>query len=94
MENNYAENTQYKFNCDICDFHSSNKFDYSRHIKTKKHIGKTDALKNVKGSKFTCDDCSKGYNCYSGLWKHKKKCCNIEYFNSDSEEEQIGRAHV
>ena len=26
------------FSCDVCDFSSSNKKDYNRHIQTKKHI--------------------------------------------------------
>jgi hypothetical protein len=67
-----------EFVCEKCDFISSNKKDYSRHLQTKKH--KThdfQCLSNNLPPKnpFECD-CGKIYKDYSGLWRHKKKCEN------------------
>jgi len=77
-----AKNRKY-YKCENCDYKTCNKYDYAKHLITKKHILNDLAMfsmdissKSQKKS-FTCKDCIKEYKDYSGLWRHKKKgCCN------------------
>jgi hypothetical protein len=64
------------YSCDFCDFSSSNKKDYNRHLLTLKHKketngGQVDETENYE--KHTCL-CGREYKCRQGLWKHKKNC--------------------
>lgn len=74
-----------RFFCATCDFKSSHKNDYARHLLTSKHqnwvfgnememSGNTKTQKNP--DKYFCEKCKKGYDTNSGLWKHKKNCKN------------------
>jgi len=60
--------------CEKCDFVTSNKNDFNRHIKTKKHISNDSQcfsmVKTPKNS-YECV-CGKKYVDNSGLWRHKK----------------------
>jgi len=72
-----------KFCCCPCDYSSSNKADYTKHLSTQKHFWQSEAMnydvnvaKNRKKSQdeYSCEKCYKQYKDYSGLWRHKKKC--------------------
>ena len=68
-----------KYICKTCDFITSKKTDYTRHIMTTKHKLATDsnslATKNEKIHKvFVCEKCNKEYYDRTGLWRHQKKC--------------------
>ncbi len=71
--------------CNICDFYSCNKSDYSRHLQTKKHISNNSAtfsnINIAKEKKYKCDNCQKEYINRTGLWRHNKKCIPIEVKN-------------
>lgn len=84
MENAFTQNYATKFQCATCDFKCSNKYDFTRHLSTRKHksqchgneMEKMENAKNAKNSKssiFACF-CKKEYKSVSGLWKHKQKC--------------------
>ena len=60
------------FICEKCDFKSSNKKDYKRHLGTAKHKWKQMETFGTKKT-YECV-CGKEYNTRSGLFKHKKKC--------------------
>ena len=90
------------FNCDICDFVSSNKKDYSRHIMTPKHQNTAKILQNTddftpKNPKKTPDDLSYYFNCDCGksykhrqsLFNHTKKCPNYKYINNKLNESDL-----
>ena len=78
------------FSCEICNYITSNKNEYDKHILTAIHQNDTNGTKspnlsykpsyNVECSEIMqkcdnkCDLCSKLYKNKSGLWKHKKKC--------------------
>jgi hypothetical protein len=69
------------FNCELCDFNTSNKNDYNRHIATQKHrsnILATDCNKENSNIHFMCEICDKEYKNRTGLWRHKKKCQEIK----------------
>ena len=62
-----------KYDCDICDFRTSNKCNYNKHLLTAKHQSLTFVNKN-NSEEFVCDKCSKNYKSRVGLWSHNKKC--------------------
>ena len=64
-----------KFSCKKCDYHTTNKYDWKKHISTTKHKNGNsmityshNLLNNV------CETCGKIYKFKSGLSRHKKKC--------------------
>jgi len=72
------------FHCLFCDFKCSYKRDYERHVNTKKHKFRESAtngnefyLKKPTMNSFTCENCDKLYNDRTSLWKHKKKCNEV-----------------
>mgnify|MGYP006982804762 CR=1 FL=1 len=68
--------------CDSCDYHTSNKKDFDKHILTPKHQkhqngNDLEQMENKNIPEHICE-CSKKFITYSGLWKHKQKCCSKE----------------
>jgi len=64
------------FECNCCNYNTSNKKDYSRHLLTRKHTLSTERqhFSPKKTLTFSCDICNKVYKERTGLWKHKQKC--------------------
>ena len=73
--------------CEICAFNTTNKNDYSRHLKTIKHLGNT--TETNPSPKLKCDICEKVYINNSGLWKHKQKCMSVPDTDEPSDKELI-----
>jgi len=76
------------FFCEICEFISGNKKDYSRHVLTRKHLkmAKMMTLLTKKPQKNPlpyCCDCGKEYKTRQGLHTHRKRC-NTESENYDT----------
>ena len=80
MENPKNPKTQKEYCCEMCNYNTSHKNDYSKHLTTAKHknmcLGnKMDIPGNQKTQKnpilFMCSNCNKNYNTNSGLWKYK-----------------------
>ena len=71
-----------KYECASCDFITCNKFDYNRHINTKKHKMRESSMTydvkmmiyEKKTQNHICNVCNTSYKDPSGLWRHKKKC--------------------
>ena len=71
-----------KYECTSCDFITGNKFDYNRHINTKKHQMRESSMTHdvkmmiydKKTQDHICNVCNTSYKDPSGLWRHKKKC--------------------
>ena len=59
------------FFCKICNYSTKLKYNYSRHILSKKHIN---MIENRNFQEYECKKCKKRYKDRSGLWYHKKKC--------------------
>lgn len=53
-----------KFECVKCNYSTTKKGNYDKHITTKKHLS----------SPNFCNTCNKQYSTKSGLWKHKETC--------------------
>jgi hypothetical protein len=69
------------FICNLCNYKTDKKFNYDKHVLTRKH------LKSINGNEFVeknsekiyeCETCNKNYKDLSGLWRHKKKCKPLE----------------
>ncbi len=65
--------------CECCDYTTSRKNDWDKHLKTKKHIGQcftfvSKKSQKVAQKKFICDICDKVFKSRTTLWRHKKKC--------------------
>ena len=65
-----------QYSCEYCDFHTSDKTDYTRHCSTGKHKNLTNLTKNTDNNNDTyiCSKCNKQYKSRMGLWSHSKKC--------------------
>jgi hypothetical protein len=83
------------FSCQFCDYITSRKSSYDKHILSTKHFKLTnvnneltESCKNaVKICEFTCQTCNKIYKSRVGLWKHSKICIEEEeYINEDENE--------
>ena len=67
------------FVCEACDYVTSRKSQYDRHLSTPKHKNTTNTTINTtnlvpkSSENFICE-CGKEYKHHSSLWNHKKKC--------------------
>ena len=64
-----------KYYCEKCDYTSSVKFSYDRHLLSNKHM-KLVQNKTSNENMNNCQ-CGKVYNSRTTLWRHKKKCIKI-----------------
>ena len=64
------------FECEKCNFISSNKKDFNRHMLTRKHILEANGS-TKKPHTYLCEFCDKQYRSRGSLWKHQKKCSDI-----------------
>ena len=81
-----CEKVALKFVCEKCDYRTSKKSSFDKHLLTDKHsvsvAGDTkDATcdkKVAKSCSLICENCNKTYTSRNGLWKHKKTCIPTE----------------
>jgi len=82
------------FNCSTCDFNTSNKKDFHRHLQTQKHLSNVkqsfvmSISQNSQKNPYECS-CGKNYKDNSGLWRHKKKCAKESTSNINETEALI-----
>lgn len=75
-----SQKIPFNFCCQLCDYTTSSKKDYNKHLSTSKHIFRT-TLNNPsqqtedKLSPHVCPFCNKNYSARNSLWYHKQKCC-------------------
>jgi hypothetical protein len=74
MTTKITQNNAKKFVCDNCDYNTSNKYDYERHLSTTKHKNNELTTKSCVQKKLQCINCDKPFNDRAGLWRHNKKC--------------------
>ena len=72
MNKKVVEKKVLKYSCDICDYNSSRKSDYLKHLETNKHKSK----KSHHFDNFPTLDCKCGktYSTATNLTRHHKKC--------------------
>ena len=89
MDNEDNKKSSEKFQCEKCDYNTSRKSQWQRHLATAKHKMDNWDKKKVP-PKYQCE-CGNEYTYQSGLCKHKKKCqpkmsnFQIPYFSSNEE---------
>ena len=78
------------FVCEKCEYNTTNKKDYNKHLQTKKHNDKHNITYTETQTLYHCE-CGKVYKYLSGLSRHKKKCnyTEIEESSSYNAEEYI-----
>ena len=90
MATNFTSKNIEKFYCKKCDFICCKKGDYTRHKLTRKHILATDSnTDDIKKTSHICENCNKEYKDRTGLWRHKKKCVEIQHMNSDIQSDKM-----
>ena len=74
------------YNCELCMFLTKNKKDYSRHLKSRKHLenhqpaqdadtAKEDASEEARPPKIpSCAKCNKEFKSRTAVYTHIKKC--------------------
>jgi hypothetical protein len=80
------------FVCKVCDYNTSKKSDFDKHLSTRKHddMVTVETVETKKSQKVAhhnmCNKCKKVYNTRSGLWKHMKICdyiTNVSVLSSE-----------
>jgi len=62
--------------CETCHYKCFNKFDYNKHLSTRKHLKTNETIeKYAKKYEYVCDNCNNTYKHQSSLCKHKRTCC-------------------
>jgi len=105
MLTNSCDKVADKFSCSICDYNTSRKSSYDKHLTTAKHIVLTTGYQPLAKScakadtsqLHTCNKCNKEYKSRVGLWKHNKICktgktdtpCKIENELDNSNSNEI-----
>ena len=89
MANNFAQIPHPVFTCIICDYYTSRKNDYTRHLVTTKHreANKTLVLAKIflqNPQEHKCTQCCKIYKHRSSLCKHRKQCVNQQSLKIDT----------
>jgi len=79
-------NKKVEYYCEKCDFLTSNKKDYTRHLKTKKHNRPKKTPKKAPSVDFVCVVCKKKYKHQSSWSRHQTKC--LETYTKSVELEQ------
>jgi len=75
-----AKSSNNIYECVGCDYITSKKYNYDKHILTAKHEKsmisneKVAKVAKVGAAKMYDCKCGKNYKDYSGLWRHRKKC--------------------
>ena len=76
MDNAKTQKRVTEFSCEKCHYTCSNKFDFNRHLSTRKHTMDNDdnAKTQDVAISYSCSNCGNSYKYQSGLCKHKKMC--------------------
>jgi hypothetical protein len=80
-DSNLSQKTAEKFYCNICDYNTSKKYDFKKHMSTDKHKKRqmivNDSNFSPKVANLYKCNCGKTYKYDSGYYRHKTKCEGI-----------------
>jgi len=74
------KNPNNKYVCEDCEYYTSNKKDFNKHLSTTKHnnvykcLQKSQINPKISQLEYTCDLCNKIYKYRQSLCVHRKKC--------------------
>jgi hypothetical protein len=88
-DDNSSPKSSTGFVCEHCDYYTSRKSQYERHLATPKHQNATNTTNLVpKGSEnFVCEKCDKIYKHHSSLWNHRQKCNYNQCKNNEDDKD-------
>ena len=67
-----------KLYCEKCDYNTSRKSSYTKHLSTSKHANNKHSITSSRNNKILiCKICEKEYKSRVGLWRHSKNCNEI-----------------
>ena len=80
-----------KFECKKCDYNTSRKSNYEKHLHSITHFKKINNVLPIKeiNKEYKCEFCEKIYQSNNGLWLHKKKCNDASIITKSSEISEI-----
>ena len=84
------------FECICCDYNTSNKKDYSKHLLTRKHANNNanNGKNPQKSPNYKCEVCSKQFKDRAGLWRHNKKCNEESQIQISHTNEEISKSDI
>ena len=80
-----------EFCCKSCDYTTSKKSSYDKHLLTSKHVIIDKRYKNppeVAQDSYKCS-CNKIFKYHSGLWRHKKTCFPINQEDTSKKQPEV-----
>jgi hypothetical protein len=97
-------NTTDKYYCDKCNYSTTRKFNYMKHINTDKHVAlsleqlhvnTTSSLLPINQVFYKCQKCERKYTLKRNLWRHMKECSESEpsCINSDAKSTNLNDNH-
>ena len=72
-ENSYEKTSIKTYDCNVCDYHTTIKSNYTKHCNTKKHT-RNIGLDNKSTEKVHACICGNHYKHRQSLYVHRKKC--------------------
>ena len=84
MDNKKSGKIRKNFYCKACDYYTSDKKDFNKHLLTRKHKKSANPDKKTKNVEFICEFCNKSYKYNSGLSRHRKKCKMVKNKNVEN----------
>jgi hypothetical protein len=89
-DNNCLVKISKNYRCEKCNYNTCRKYNFEIHNESIKHKNNGITTKNneslVKVSKKNeCSNCNKIFNDRAGLWRHKKKCLELNVENKKDE---------
>jgi len=66
-----------EFVCEKCDYKCCNKFDYNKHLTTRKHLKTNVTIEKSQEVAYSCANCNSTYKHKPSLYKHKRTCTVI-----------------
>jgi hypothetical protein len=63
-----------EFVCEKCDYKCCNKFDYNKHLTTRKHLKTNVTIEKSQEVAYSCANCNSTYKHKPSLYKHKRTC--------------------
>ena len=85
-----SSHTIQKFYCECCDYTTSKRNNYNKHLTTKKHVSNVSKsvskVKQKVANDFLCSGCGLKFKSRTTLWRHKKKCTGEKCPKVENEE--------
>ena len=93
-----------KYYCDKCNYSTTRKFNYMKHINTDKHVAlsleqlhvnTTSSLLPINQVFYKCQKCERKYTLKRNLWRHMKECSESEpsCINSHAKSTNLNENH-